>query len=361
MAQAVGGALVVTVIILFGILLSSFWTGRAIASLSASNAAAVTINGHQFWWEVQYEDATPSRRVTTANELHVPVGRPVKLQLGSRDVIHSFWVPMLHGKRDLLPDRTTTLWIQADQAGEFQGQCAEFCGRQHAHMAIRVVAQTDADFNRWLDAQRAAAAEPATEQARHGRDVFLTSRCSACHAILGTPANGLIGPDLTHFASRPTIGAGTLPMTRDALARWIANPQLRQAWQPDAAESAVRLGSRRLGGLSGGIEMIAGQARAPGGRSAAARRDVERPTGVARLAHGRRSQGDRPALPGHRVRVLPAGRRAGRVDAHSAGPSREHVHRARSVRPAVHDARHHHDVPVRRARSCRGSASTSCR
>lgn len=226
MAQAVGGALVVTVIILFGILLSSFWTGRAIASLSASNAAAVTINGHQFWWEVQYEDATPSRRVTTANELHVPVGRPVKLQLGSRDVIHSFWVPMLHGKRDLLPDRTTTLWIQADQAGEFQGQCAEFCGRQHAHMAIRVVAQTDADFNRWLDAQRAAAAEPATEQARHGRDVFLTSRCSACHAILGTPANGLIGPDLTHFASRPTIGAGTLPMTRDALARWIANPQL---------------------------------------------------------------------------------------------------------------------------------------
>ena len=154
MAQAVGGALVVTVIILFGILLSSFWTGRAIASLSASNAAAVTINGHQFWWEVQYEDATPSRRVTTANELHVPVGRPVKLQLGSRDVIHSFWVPMLHGKRDLIPVTRRHCGFRRTSAGEFQGQCAEFCGRQHAHMAIGWWRRADADFDRWLDAQR---------------------------------------------------------------------------------------------------------------------------------------------------------------------------------------------------------------
>lgn len=226
MARAVAGAVGVSVVILFGILVSSFWTGRAIAALNGTNGIAVAIHGHQFWWEVQYDDALPNRRLTTANELHVPVGRPVKLQLQSRDVIHSFWVPMLHGKRDLLPDRSTTLWIQADRAGDFQGQCAEFCGRQHAHMAIRVVAQPDDEFTRWLDVQRRPAAEPTTDLARRGRDVFMASRCSACHSILGSPANGLVGPDLTHVASRSTIGAGTLPMTRAALGRWIANPQL---------------------------------------------------------------------------------------------------------------------------------------
>jgi cytochrome c oxidase subunit 2 len=228
LTRAVSAAIGVTVVLLFAILLSSIWTGRLIASLGSAEAVTVSIDGHQFWWEVHYEDVLPSRRVSTANELHIPVGRPVVLKLTSRDVIHSFWVPMLHGKRDLVPGYSTALWIQADRAGTFQGQCAEFCGRQHAHMAFTVVAQRPDEFNRWLDSRRAAAVDPIDERARRGRDLFLTGRCSACHTVAGTGANGLVGPDLTHIASRPTIGAGTLPNTRESLARWIANPQLHK-------------------------------------------------------------------------------------------------------------------------------------
>jgi cytochrome c oxidase subunit 2 len=226
LGRAVAAAVAATVVILFAIIASSFWTGRSIASLRASSALTVVISGHQFWWEIQYDDAVPSQRVTTANELHIPVGRPVVLHVTSRDVIHSFWVPTLHGKRDLVPGYTTAFWIQADRPGTFQGQCAEFCGRQHAHMAFTVVAQTDGDFERWLSGRRTPAREPSTTKEQHGRDVFMAGRCSTCHAILGTQASALVGPDLTHVGSRPTIGAGTLPNTHAALTRWIANSQL---------------------------------------------------------------------------------------------------------------------------------------
>jgi cytochrome c oxidase subunit 2 len=225
--RGVSVALVATVVILFAILVGSFLTGRALAALRTSSAVTISVVGHQFWWEIQYDDPIPSRRVTTANELHIPAGRPVVLNVTSRDVIHSFWVPMLHGKRDLIPGYMTSFWIQADRPGMFQGQCAEFCGRQHAHMAFQVVAHAGGDFDAWLDARRSSAApDPGNATARRGRDLFLGGRCAGCHNIAGTPAYGQIGPDLTHVASRPTIGAGTLPNTHAGLVRWIVNPQL---------------------------------------------------------------------------------------------------------------------------------------
>jgi cytochrome c oxidase subunit 2 len=225
LGRGVAAALVITVLVLFGILVSSVWTSRLLASLEQPRAVTVEVYGHQFWWEMQYDDAIPQRRVVTANELHIPVGRPVVFRVTSRDVVHSFWVPMLHGKRDLLPGYTTALWLQADRPGVFQGQCAEFCGRQHAHMAFDVVAESNDDFERWLEQQRRPAQEPSDGKTQRGRDLFLSHRCSTCHNVSGTSANGLVGPDLTHVASRPTIGAGTLPMTHQALMRWIANPQ----------------------------------------------------------------------------------------------------------------------------------------
>jgi len=225
LARAVVAAVGATVVILFGLLIASVWTGRAVASLGATSAVTIEIVGHQFWWEVQFDDADPSRRVTTANELHVPGGRPVVLKVTSRDVIHSFWAPNLHGKRDLIPGYTTAIWIQADRPAVYRAQCAEFCGKQHAHMALDVVAETEAQFERWLDAQRKPAAEPANESEARGRDAFMRRQCVLCHSIRGTLARGLVGPDLTHLASRGKLAAGTLPNTRGHLGGWIMNSQ----------------------------------------------------------------------------------------------------------------------------------------
>jgi cytochrome c oxidase subunit 2 len=143
----------------------------------------------------------------------------------SRDVIHSFWVPNLHGKRDLIPGYTTALWFQADQPGRYRGQCAEFCGYQHANMAMYVIAEPDNDFQAWLSAQRQPAAEPGTERQQRGREVFLAATCPQCHSIRGTLAGASFGPDLTHVGSRSTIGAGVLPNTAENLIRWVRNPQ----------------------------------------------------------------------------------------------------------------------------------------
>jgi cytochrome c oxidase subunit 2 len=141
----------------------------------------------------------------------------------SRDVIHSFWVPNLHGKRDLIPGYVTSLWFQADRAGVYRGQCAEFCGFQHAHMAVFVNAVPEHDFQAWLSAQRQSAPEPTSDLQRRGRDVFLGATCSQCHTVRGTRAGGAYGPDLTHVGSRATIGAGVLPNTNENLQRWIRN------------------------------------------------------------------------------------------------------------------------------------------
>jgi cytochrome c oxidase subunit 2 len=227
LTRSVAAAVAATVVILIALLVASIWTDRAVASAQPSGGSAVSINltGHQWWWEVEYEDATPSQRMLTANELHVPVGRPVVLKVTSRDVIHSFWAPNLQGKRDLIPGYTTAIWLRADRPGTFRGQCAEYCGMQHAHMAIDVVAEPDADFERWLDARREPARPPASDAAQRGQSLFMKTRCAGCHTIKGTDAAGTIAPDLTHVAARGTLGAGTLPNSAAELRAWIHDPQ----------------------------------------------------------------------------------------------------------------------------------------
>jgi cytochrome c oxidase subunit 2 len=225
LSRAVASAIAVTAVILIGLLVASVWTGRVVGAPQVSNAVSVAVVGHQWWWEIQYEEAVPSRQVLTANELHIPVGRPVIVKVTSRDVIHSFWVPNLQGKRDLIPGYMTAISLQADQPGIYRGQCAEFCGLGHARMALDVVAEPDADFERWLAGMRQLAPEPSDTTARRGRDVFMHARCVGCHAIRGTEAAGQAGPDLTHIGSRSTLGAGTLSNSRAHLAAWIRDPQ----------------------------------------------------------------------------------------------------------------------------------------
>jgi cytochrome c oxidase subunit II len=186
----------------------------------------VRITGHQWWWEVQYPDAVPSNTFTTANEVHIPVGKLVKFEIRSMDVIHSFWVPNLHGKKDMIPGHDTSLWIKPDRVGTFVGECAEFCGLQHAKMRFTVVVDPPEQYAAWLEAQRKPAANPQTTEQEEGRQVFMTrGRCFMCHSVVGTPAMSRLGPDLTHIASRPTIAAGTLPNTPGHLAGWIVDPQ----------------------------------------------------------------------------------------------------------------------------------------
>lgn len=216
---------VATTLVLLGLLIASVGTGRTVASLSADEPVSIAVQGHQWWWEFEYEDPQPDRRVLTANELHLPLRRPVVLKLASRDVIHSFWVPNLQGKRDLIPGGTTTMWLQADRAGRFRGQCAEFCGLQHAHMAFDVVVDSEADFDRWLEGQRAPASPPAGGPAALGLEIVTTQRCGRCHTIRGTEAAGQAGPDLTHFASRISLGAGRLPNSAAHRRAWVADPQ----------------------------------------------------------------------------------------------------------------------------------------
>ena len=214
-----------TVIVLLAFLVMDLSTGRALASLGTADTLGITITGRQWWWEIEYEHQDPSRRVRTANELHIPVGRPVLIKTKSADVIHSFWVPSLHGKRDHIPGYTRPLWIQADRPGVYRGECAEFCGHQHAKMAMQVIALPPDAFDRWYAAQLEPAPPPADSLAQRGLQVFLDKPCVVCHAIRGTPARGETAPDLTHLASRRTIAAGTLPNTRGHLGGWIVNPQ----------------------------------------------------------------------------------------------------------------------------------------
>ena len=214
-----------TVIVLVVLSVVSVVAGRGLTSPSGPGALQVDVIGHQWWWDFQYTDVTPSDYVTSPNELHIPVGVPVVLKVQSRDVIHSLWVPNLHGKRDLIPGQITHTWIQADRPGVYRGQCAEFCGHEHARMAFAVVAEPMDTFLQWIAHQRQPASEPATDEQRHGRDVFLQSTCVSCHTIRGTDAGSHVGPELTHVGSRLTIAAGTLPNTRGHLSSWIGDPQ----------------------------------------------------------------------------------------------------------------------------------------
>jgi cytochrome c oxidase subunit 2 len=187
----------------------------------SSTAMTVDAIGHQWWWEFRY----PGTRAVTADEMHIPVGTRVNLVATTDDVIHSFWVPSLNRKIDTIPGQQNRILLYSNKVGVFRGDCAEFCGLQHAHMGMLVFVQPKARFQAWLRKQSAPAAAPTTAAARRGQQVFLSAGCASCHAIRGTPARGFVGPDLTHLASRTTLAGLTIPDTRSYLARWIADSQ----------------------------------------------------------------------------------------------------------------------------------------
>lgn len=216
----------VTVLVLFGTTIWNVLVLSAVSKPPQQPALTVEVTAHQWWWEVSYPSDSPSQTVTTANEIHIPVGEPVLFKLKSADVIHSFWIPKLGGKTDLIPGRINRAWLQADQAGRYRGQCGEYCGAQHAHMALYVVAEAPERFAAWRDAQLAAArsAASAHDLAAHGSEVFV-QHCGVCHTVRGIEAHGRLGPDLTHLMSRATIAAGQLDNNRGNLYGWIAGPQ----------------------------------------------------------------------------------------------------------------------------------------
>lgn len=224
MTVAVAGAVVATVLIIGTFTAISFLATRALG-VAGQDDLTIRVRGLQWWWSFEYIGPKPSDRFETANEIHIPVGRNVRLKLESRDVIHSFWVPSLTGKQDLVPGRSNELTIRADSPGVYRGQCAEFCGMQHAHMALLVIAQSQDEYDQWSNAQRQVAHQPAEEELAAGLQTFLTKPCAGCHTIRGTAATGSAGPDLTHVGSRRTIAAGLFETTRGSLAAWIADPQ----------------------------------------------------------------------------------------------------------------------------------------
>jgi cytochrome c oxidase subunit 2 len=182
-----------------------------------ASSLQVNVIGHQWWWEFRYPDS----KVVTANELHVPAGRMTFLNLQSADVVHSFWIPQMSGKTDVIPGRKNRMWIDPRETGVFLGNCAEYCGAQHAHMLIRLVVDTPEEFDKWTAAQRKNA--QMTNSA--GETAFLNGQCVDCHTVRGAPASGDAGPDLTHFMSRSTFGSGMLPITIENLKRWLKDPQ----------------------------------------------------------------------------------------------------------------------------------------
>jgi cytochrome c oxidase subunit 2 len=227
------------------LLASLIWTVAVLAHvgpLPRNPRLTIDVTARQWWWDVRYDGSPPDRIFRTANEIHVPLGEPVLLRLHGEDVIHSFWVPRLAGKMDVIPGQTNLVWIQADVPGRYLGRCAEFCGAQHAHMAFQVVAEPRTAFERWRRAQLQTAPPPATPAQASGLALF-TSRCGVCHAIRGSDAQASVGPDLSHLMSRATLAAGTLPNNRPSLMGWIENPQSIKpgAQMPDQGLSASDL------------------------------------------------------------------------------------------------------------------------
>jgi cytochrome c oxidase subunit 2 len=207
------------------LIVGSFLVERTIAGARSRDALEVRVTGHQWWWRIQVRDPATGGWIETANELHLPLGRTTRVSLGSSDVVHSFWVPNIAQKLDLIPGRINLVDLTPTRAGWFRGQCAEFCGVQHAHMALDVKVESPEEFARWLAAQKRAAAAPADPVMARGQQVVTQGQCAMCHAIRGTAAVGRAGPDLTHFGSRRSVAAGTLTMSRGAIQGWITQPQ----------------------------------------------------------------------------------------------------------------------------------------
>ncbi|KQY54807.1 cytochrome c oxidase subunit II [Lysobacter sp. Root494] len=211
-------------VVLVGLTAASFSVDRHLLARDP-DALRVRVTAKQWWWQVEYLDREPSKQFITANELHLPVDRMTRVELSAGDVIHSLWIPNLNGKTDLIPGHDNHLAITPRRVGRYRGQCAEFCGLQHAHMALDVRVDSARDFAAWRAHQLAPATLPAQPEAQRGAALFQSSACVMCHAIGGTDAGGRTGPDLTHFASRRTIAAGTRPFTRGDLAAWLSDPQ----------------------------------------------------------------------------------------------------------------------------------------
>lgn len=223
-AATVGSAVLLAVV-----LGADMLTDRALSRLPAADAIRIEMTAQQWWWEARYLGSGGKPDFAVAGELHVPVGKPVIVTLKSADVIHTFWVPSLHGKKDMLPGRSTQIVLQADTPGTYRGECAEFCGLQHALMAFSVTAQPPQAYADWHAFQTAAAAPPSGADAVRGQQIFLASNCAQCHTVRGTAAAGLLGPDLTHVGSRGLLAAGTVPNEPAKLAAWIVDPQSLKA------------------------------------------------------------------------------------------------------------------------------------
>lgn len=241
----------ISAVVLFGCAVWTLFTLAAIASPQTKPRITIEVRGYQYWWRVRYLDANGVVLMTTANEIHIPVGEPVRFQLSSGDVIHSFWVPALGGKMDAVPGQTNVTWLQADHAGRFRGQCGEYCGAQHAHMALFVDAESAEAFAAWVARQQAALVIAAVD-VREGQRVFL-EKCAGCHAIRGTAASGALAPDLTHLMGRQTIGAGVLPNSPFDLRQWLARTQ---EIKPGSEMPTVRMQDRDLESVVAYLETL---------------------------------------------------------------------------------------------------------
>jgi cytochrome c oxidase subunit 2 len=205
--------------------IASFFADRSMAEAATNEKLSITLTGNQWWWDIVYNSNDASKTMRTANELHLPVGVPTRILLNSADVIHSLWIPSLGGKQDLIPGRQNDITFVPRKIGIFRGQCAEFCGTQHAHMALVVVVQSYPDFIKWWDHQLQPAVAPRTPLQMAGYQYVTNGPCSACHNIGGTPASGTVAPDLTHLASRKSLAASTMPMSEGNLYGWVEDPQ----------------------------------------------------------------------------------------------------------------------------------------
>jgi len=221
--RAVLAGTVVSTVLLLGALIYMLWVRAVVAAPSREPALTITVTAYDWWWKADYGEGSP-QGFSAANEIHIPVGEPVLVKLKSADVIHAFWVPVLAGKTQTIPGQVNRQWIQADKAGVYRGQCTQYCGAQHAHMAFEVVAQSPQDYANWYDAQARPAAPPATVDATRGQHVFM-QRCAGCHAVRGSEAAGVQAPDLTHLRSRRLIAAGTMTNSPQNVMEWIAHAQ----------------------------------------------------------------------------------------------------------------------------------------
>ena len=220
-----GAGIAFPVVVLTALLVWSTWRSAELTPQTSRGAMSIGVTAKMWWWEVRYHDPVSGREVVSANEIRIPAGRPVYLGLTSTDVIHSLWVPALNGKMDTVPGRVTGLTLHADKPGIYRGQCAEYCGEQHARMALHVIAMAPQEFERWLAHQAQPAPAPASPLIERGRAAFIEQRCQSCHTIRGVAEGARLGPDLTHVGGRMHIAAGTLRNHRGTLAGWIADPQ----------------------------------------------------------------------------------------------------------------------------------------